>query len=49
MNEKELREQIAQEILAFEFANPPQDLIAQAIFNAQNVAKMRLAQLVRGA
>ena len=49
MNEQELRQQIADEILAFEFVNPPQDPIMQAMFNAQNVAKLRLAQLVRGA
>jgi hypothetical protein len=49
MNEKELREQIAEEILAFNFVNPPNDLIMTAMFNAQNLAKMRLAELVRGA
>jgi hypothetical protein len=49
MNEKELREQIAEEILAFNFVTPPNDPIMTAMFNAQNLAKMRLAELVRGA
>jgi hypothetical protein len=49
MNEKELRDKIAQEILAFNFVTPPNDPIMTAMFNAQNVAKMRLAELVRSA
>jgi hypothetical protein len=49
MNEQELREQIANEIMAFEFITPPNDPIMTAMFNAQNVAKLRLAQLVKSA
>ena len=49
MNEQQLREQIFQEIMAIEFITPSNDPMMQAMFNAQNVAKMRIAQVVRGA